>query len=74
MADNKREGKKKEKGSEIDQTFNLQRRQTSERVIFQPTAVTDIKREKRERQREIEGDEGRDTGLFDYQILLNCKM
>lgn len=60
-------GKKEREGTARDLTFNLQRRQTSERVIFQPTAVTDVKRE---RKRVIKGG----TELFDYQILVNCKM
>lgn len=37
---------RKERGDERDLTSNLQRRQTSERVIFQTTAVTDVKRGK----------------------------
>lgn len=60
-------GRKKRGDSERDQTFNLQRRQTSETVIFQPTAVTTIKKG---RKRMIK--EG--TERFDYQILVNCKM
>lgn len=36
-------------------------------VIFQPTAVTDVKGE---RERVMKGG----TELFDYQILVNCKM
>lgn len=52
MAD-KTEGKKdRERGDgEGDLTFNLQRRQTSERVIFRPTAVTDGKGERKSDKR-----------------------
>jgi len=36
--------KETKKDGERNLTFNLQRRQTSERVIFRPTAVTNITR------------------------------
>lgn len=63
----KGEGRKRRGTARKILTFNLQRRQTSERVIFQPTTVTDVKRE---RKGAIKGE----TELFDYQILVNCKM
>lgn len=46
LADRERGKERKERGDERDLTSNLQRRQTSERVIFQTTAVTDVKRGK----------------------------
>lgn len=69
LADKSKGEGRKERGRERgrDLTFNLQRRQTSERVIFQPAAVTDVKRV---RKRVIKGG----TELFDYQILVNCEM
>lgn len=66
LADKTKGEERKRGDGERDLTFNLQRRQTSERVIFQPTAVTDVKRE---RKRVIKGG----TELFGYQILVNCK-
>lgn len=62
-------GKKEREGGggERDRAFNLQRRQTSERVIFQSTAVTDVGGESK---RAIKAG----TELLDDRILVNCKM